>query len=50
MIALSSIVEATNEQVSSEVANESVILHLKSGPYYGLNEVGNSIWKLVQQP
>jgi hypothetical protein len=41
---------ATQEQVSSELADEVVILNLTSGKYYGLNTVGASIWNLIQQP
>jgi hypothetical protein len=50
MISLDSVVEVTTHQVSAEILSESVILHLTSGEYYGLNAVGNSIWKLIQQP
>lgn len=50
MVSLNSVVTATNEQVSSEVSGEAAILHLKSGRYYGLNEVGNRIWQLIQTP
>jgi Coenzyme PQQ synthesis protein D (PqqD) len=46
----SSIVVANPEQVSSALAGESVILSLRSGTYYGLNEVGSCIWKWVQHP
>lgn len=45
-----STVVATPEQVSSDLAGESVILNLKTGMYFGLNEVGASIWNLLQQP
>ncbi|HIK55714.1 MAG TPA: PqqD family protein [Synechococcales cyanobacterium M55_K2018_004] len=41
---------ATSELVASELAGEVVILSLKSGLYYGLNEVGSCIWNLIQQP
>ncbi len=37
-------------QISSELADEAVILNLDSGIYYGLNEVGARIWELIQQP
>ncbi len=45
-----SIVSASEAQVSSELSGEAIILDLKSGVYYGLNEVGASIWNLIQQP
>ncbi|NCJ08145.1 PqqD family peptide modification chaperone [Synechococcales cyanobacterium C] len=50
MITNSTIVVAKPEQVSSDLVNESVILDLKSGMYYGLNEVGSIIWKFIQSP
>lgn len=43
-------VVATPEQVSSDLAGESVILNLKTGMYFGLNEVGASVWNLLQEP
>ena len=45
-----SIVVASQSQVSSEIQDESVILDVQSGTYYGLNEVGASIWAMVQEP
>ena len=41
---------AAPDQVSSELAGESVILNLKTGLYYGLNEVGAKIWETIQSP
>lgn len=43
-------VVATKDQISSDLAGESVILELKSGVYYGLNDVGTRIWNLIQEP
>lgn len=50
MISKKSIVVIAPDQVSSELVDESVILNLKTGMYYGLNEVGASVWQLLQQP
>lgn len=44
------LVAAAPEQISSDLAGEAVILQLKTGIYYGLNEVGARIWELVQRP
>lgn len=41
---------ATKDQVSSDLGGEAVILALKSGVYYGLNDVGTRIWNLIQEP
>lgn len=46
----STLIVASSEQVSSALGGESVILNLPSGTYYGLNEVGSSIWQRVQTP
>lgn len=43
-------VVVSQDQVSSDLAGESVILNLKSGTYYGLNEVGSRVWELIQEP
>lgn len=45
-----SIISASEEQVSSTVADEEVILNLKNGSYYGLDPIGAHIWKLIQKP
>ena len=41
---------ATKNQVSSDLGGEAVILDLKSGVYYGLNNVGTRVWNLLQEP
>lgn len=49
-LTLDSEVVASPQQVSCEVASEAVLLSLESGEYFGLNEVGASIWRLIQHP
>ena len=50
ILSLTSEVIASPQQISCDVANEAVLLSMQSGEYYGLNPVGASIWKLIQQP
>jgi hypothetical protein len=45
-----SIVLASKEQISCDLAGEAAILELKSGTYFGLDEVGAVVWKLIAQP
>jgi coenzyme PQQ synthesis protein D (PqqD) len=40
---------AVPEQVFCVLGDESVILNMKNSSYYGLNAVGASVWKLLQQ-
>jgi hypothetical protein len=48
-LSVSSSVVATKDQVSSDLAGEVAILHLKDGTYYGLDAVGARIWSLIQK-
>ena len=49
-----SVVVVSQDQVSADLSpdpsGEVVILGLKDGVYYELNEVGARIWRLIQQP
>jgi hypothetical protein len=48
MILRSSVVVAIQDQVSTNLSGEMVILNLNSGVYYGLDKVGARIWSLIQ--
>ena len=50
MLSGNTTIAAIPNQVSSELAGEAVILNLASGTYFGLNEVGASVWYCIQQP
>lgn len=43
-------VVASEDQISRDLGGEAVILDMKSGIYFGLNEVGARIWQLIQEP
>lgn len=43
-------ITAIKDHLYSELKDEGVVLSLKNGKYYGLNEVGRSIWKTIQSP
>jgi len=49
-ISLQTTVVAAPDQVSTRLDDETVLLELNKGTYYGLNSVGSVIWELVQQP
>ena len=45
-----SIVSISKDQVSSDFLDEeTVILNLSDGVYYGLDPVGSRIWRLIQE-
>ena len=43
-------VVASRDLVACEVADEVVILSLRTGEYHGLNPVAASLWALIQEP
>ena len=49
-ISPASLVKRTENQVCCDMGGESIILNLKSGIYYGLDEVGVRIWALIERP
>lgn len=38
------------DQIASQLGDESVILNLNDGMYYGLDPIGTRIWHLLEQP
>lgn len=45
-----SIVVASPDQVSSDLAGETVLLSMTSARYYGLEGIGSRVWELVGAP
>lgn len=45
-----SIVVVARDEVSCTLGAEAAILSLKTGVYYGVDEVGARIWSLLQKP
>ena len=43
-------VVAADDQISCNLDGEAAILNLTSGTYYGLNEVGATVWELISSP
>ncbi len=44
------LIVAIPDQTSVDLDDEVAILHLASGVYFGLNEVGAFVWRRLQQP
>lgn len=49
-LSLAATVRASDQQISCDVDDEVVLLSMQNGQYYGLNQVGASIWRLIQRP
>jgi len=50
IFSINSTVQATKELVASNLGDEIVILNLKDGTYYSLDDVGVVVWDMLQQP
>lgn len=42
-------IQSTQQQSSSVLGNETIILNYEAGNYYELNEIGGFIWSLLQK-
>lgn len=49
-ISRTTVIVASERAISSDLAGEAAIIDFKSGSYYGLDEVGATIWKLIAEP
>ena len=45
-----SIVRRVAEQVSCDMAGEAIVLNMKSGVYFGMDQVAALIWNLIEKP
>jgi len=43
------LLQRKQDKISTELDNETVILDMESGVYSGLDNVGTSIWKLLEK-
>jgi len=48
-IDLNTRVKCSDEQMAADLGGELAILNLKTGVYYGLDEVGARIWSLLKE-
>lgn len=45
-----SVVSWHSEQITAEIDGEVVVMGLVQGKYVGLDDVGSTLWKLLEQP
>jgi hypothetical protein len=49
-ISTSSLVCRSQDQVSTRVDDDTVMMNTKKGMYYGLDDIGTDIWELIDKP
>lgn len=47
---MASVVVASKDQISCELAGETTILSLRTSLYFSLDPVGTRVWDLIQKP
>ncbi|MEM8484872.1 MAG: PqqD family protein [Bacteroidota bacterium] len=50
MMDLNDIVEANNNLMMADLEGEAVLLNIQTGRYFGLNDVGTTVWSLLKTP
>jgi hypothetical protein len=43
-------VQRTEDQVSSDLDGETVLMSIQNGKYYGMDSIGSRIWALIEEP
>jgi hypothetical protein len=43
------VIRVSPDQISADIGGEAVLLQLQRGQYYGLNQIGAQVWKLLQK-
>lgn len=49
-LTLSSTVSQSLNQISAQLGDETVMMNIEKGNYYGLDSVGRKIWEKIAQP
>lgn len=49
-ITTEAIVSQIEEIVASDIDGETVMMSVENGKYYGLDDIGSRIWKLIEKP
>jgi len=49
-ITLSSVVQRNADMLFSKMDEEVVMLSIQNSEYYGLNEIGSTIWEMIEKP
>ncbi len=43
-------ISRNEEHVSAEIDGETVLMSIQNGKYYGMDDIGTRIWKLLSEP
>jgi hypothetical protein len=49
-LTLDSLVARTQEILASEMGKETVMLDIAKGAYFGMDEIGSTIWDMIESP
>jgi len=49
-IDINAVIKKSKEILSSQIDDETVMMDIEKGEYYGINQVGTRIWVLLERP
>jgi hypothetical protein len=49
-ITTKTVISQIEEIVDSDIDGETVMMSIENGEYYGLDDIGSLIWKLIEKP
>jgi hypothetical protein len=49
-LTLDSILVATRDHLASDLPDETIVLNLPRGRYFGVNGVARDVWRMLQEP
>lgn len=49
MITPENYIEQNKEVFAGKIDNETVMMHIQTGKYYGLDDIGSRIWKMAEE-
>lgn len=50
LLSLTSTICRSEDQLSTEIDNETVLMSIEQGCYYGLDTIGTDIWRRLDKP
>ena len=48
MLSINTTLERNSEMIHANIDNETILMSLTNGEYYGINNIGSKIWELLE--
>jgi len=48
MLSLNQLIQRNTDLIHANIDNETMLMSLSNGEYYGMNDIGSKIWELLE--